>query len=189
MEICFTNGLFIIILLTVRIGLVVWSIRDSRNRGDGNSLLWGVLIFVFGVIGCLIYILSRPTGQLIICNNCGGRKLMHVVKCPHCQYEPNINHHKTHNYEISNMNIFKHRKITNSKTNTRRNITTKKRFCIKCGTEAPGSFCSNCSNLLVRKKLHIKRRKAEPKKKKRKAASHTANTYVYKKKKIHRRKK
>ncbi len=48
----------IIVVLVIRIGMIVWMVKDAKSRGI-NPTLWGVLIGLLGWIGCLIYFVSR----------------------------------------------------------------------------------------------------------------------------------
>jgi len=36
------------------------------------------------VIGLIIYISSRPQGNVVQCSNCQNKRLQASVKCPHC---------------------------------------------------------------------------------------------------------
>jgi hypothetical protein len=83
------GGLLLILLvilagLAINIALLVWVARDAKNRGMDNSMLWMVLVMFTGLIGLLIYILSRPSGNLIQCPHCNGKRLQVSAKCPHC---------------------------------------------------------------------------------------------------------
>jgi uncharacterized membrane protein YhaH (DUF805 family) len=84
---CGCCGTFIaipIILVVLNIALLVWVARDAKARGMDSSVLWMLLVFFTSFIGLIIYILSRPQGNLVACPNCGNQKLQAAVRCPHC---------------------------------------------------------------------------------------------------------
>jgi hypothetical protein len=77
--------LFIIVAIAIlNIALLVWVARDAKNRGMGSAVGWVFLILFTGVIGWIIYLFSRPGGDLIICEHCHNKKLMVTRLCPHC---------------------------------------------------------------------------------------------------------
>jgi len=41
------------------LGLAYWVYRDANRRNMDNALLWGVVTFVLGLIGLVIYLLVR----------------------------------------------------------------------------------------------------------------------------------
>ena len=73
-----------ICILALNIALLVWVARDAKSRGMDSSVLWMVLVMFTSVIGLIIYILSRPQGNLIRCQSCGNQRLQASAKCPHC---------------------------------------------------------------------------------------------------------
>jgi len=84
---CGCCGTFIFIpiaLLALSIALLVWVARDAKARGMDNAVLWMLVVFFLNLIGLLIYVLSRPQGNLYPCPNCGNMRLQASVKCPHC---------------------------------------------------------------------------------------------------------
>jgi hypothetical protein len=84
---CGCCGTFIFIpiaFLALSIALLVWVARDAKARGMDNAVLWMLLVFCTNLIGLLIYVLSRPQGNLYQCPNCGNKRLQASVKCPHC---------------------------------------------------------------------------------------------------------
>lgn len=76
---------FMYLLVSVLVG--IWVIKDCRNRSMGNlvGVIWMLMIFPFNLIALIIYLGSRPSGNLIACRRCQNLKLAHVLKCPHCQ--------------------------------------------------------------------------------------------------------
>ena len=81
------GGVFLLIpiaLLALHIVLLVWVARDAKARGMDNAVMWMILVLILGVIGLVIYILSRPQGNLIQCANSANKRLQASVKCPHC---------------------------------------------------------------------------------------------------------
>lgn len=71
-------------LIALNIALLVWVARDAKSRGLDNSVLWMILVLVTGVVGLIIYIFSRPKGELVRCPQCGNSRLQVSAKCPHC---------------------------------------------------------------------------------------------------------
>jgi len=81
---CSTILLIPVVLVGLDIALLVWVARDAKARGMDSAVLWMLLVFFTSVIGLIIYLLSRPQGNVIPCNNCGNRRLQASVRCPHC---------------------------------------------------------------------------------------------------------
>jgi hypothetical protein len=73
-----------IVIVVINIAMLVWVARDAKARGMDNAILWVLLVFFTSIIGLIIYILSRPQGNLVPCPNCGNQKLQASVRCPHC---------------------------------------------------------------------------------------------------------
>lgn len=84
--VCSGCGIFLIALVVLNIALLVWVARDAKARGMDSSVLWMLLVFFTGLIGLVIYLFSRPQGNLISCPNCGNKRLQASVKCPHCGF-------------------------------------------------------------------------------------------------------
>jgi len=81
---CSTFLFIPIALIALNIALLVWVARDAKARGMDNAVLWMLLVMCTSVVGLIIYILSRPQGDLIACANCKNRRLRASVRCPHC---------------------------------------------------------------------------------------------------------
>ena len=73
-----------IAIVALNIALLVWVARDAKGRGMDSAVLWMALVMLTGVVGLLIYILSRPQGNLITCPSCGNNRLQASARCPHC---------------------------------------------------------------------------------------------------------
>jgi hypothetical protein len=87
---CGCCGTFIFIpiaFLALSIAMLVWVARDAKARGMDSAVLWMLLVFFLNVIGLVIYLLSRPQGITVPCPNCGNKRLLASVKCPHCGFE------------------------------------------------------------------------------------------------------
>ena len=82
--VCSTFIFIPIALIVLNIALLVWVARDAKARGMDSSVLWMLLVLFTSVIGLVIYLLSRPQGNLIQCPNCNNQRLQASVKCPHC---------------------------------------------------------------------------------------------------------
>lgn len=82
---CCGTFLFIpILFLVLNIALLVWVARDAKSRGMDNAVLWMILVLCTSIVGLIIYLFSRPQGNLVACANCGNKKLQAAVRCPHC---------------------------------------------------------------------------------------------------------
>ena len=73
-----------IVFIVLSIALLVWVARDAKSRGMDSAVLWMVLVFFTNVIGLIIYIFSRPQGNLVQCASCNNQRLQASAKCPHC---------------------------------------------------------------------------------------------------------
>lgn len=81
------SGFFVVLivaLVATWIMLLVWVARDAKNRGVENPVLWMLLVFFLHTIGLILYLLTRPGGNLIPCPSCGNKKLQYANVCPHC---------------------------------------------------------------------------------------------------------
>ncbi len=75
-----------IIIIALNIAMLVWVARDAKARGMDTAVGWMALVFFTSLIGLIIYIFSRPQGNLIPCPNCNNKKLQAAIKCPHCGF-------------------------------------------------------------------------------------------------------
>lgn len=75
---------FFLAVVALNVAILVWVARDSKARGLDNGVLWMLLVFFTGIIGLIVYILARPQGNLVVCPNCGNKRLQTSVKCPSC---------------------------------------------------------------------------------------------------------
>jgi hypothetical protein len=80
------SGLIMIplVILALNIVLLVWVARDAKARGMDNAVLWMILVMVTSIFGFIIYMFSRPQGNLIQCQHCSNKRLQASAKCPHC---------------------------------------------------------------------------------------------------------
>ncbi len=76
--------IFILVLFIVWISIVAWVAGDAKKRGTGGTM-WGILTFFLGLLGLLVYLISRPKGNLVSCGFCGKEKLETLNQCPHCK--------------------------------------------------------------------------------------------------------
>jgi len=80
-------GLIICIIgasIALNIVLLVWVARDARNRGMDSPVIWMVVVLLTSWVGLLIYLFTRPKGNLIPCPSCNNKRLAVGAKCPHC---------------------------------------------------------------------------------------------------------
>ena len=85
----FKGGLatYLIILFVIAVVytlMLIWVVRDARNRSVDNGVMWMIVVFSLQVFGLLIYLASRPHGRLILCEHCMNKRLEYVRTCPHC---------------------------------------------------------------------------------------------------------
>jgi len=73
-----------IAILALNIALLIWVARDAKSRGMDSAVMWMILVMLTSVIGLIIYIFSRPQGNLVQCQNCHNKRLQASAKCPHC---------------------------------------------------------------------------------------------------------
>ena len=73
-----------IAIFVLNIALLVWVARDAKARGMDSSVIWMILVMFTSVIGLIIYMFSRPQGNVIQCPNCNNKRLQASAKCPHC---------------------------------------------------------------------------------------------------------
>jgi len=83
------GGLAVMILvplgiIALNIALLVWVARDAKARGMDSAVLWMILVMVTSVLGLIIYLFSRPQGNVVRCQSCGNNRLQASAKCPHC---------------------------------------------------------------------------------------------------------
>lgn len=71
-------------ILVLNILLLVWVAKDAKARGMDNSTLWMVVVMFTSFIGLIIYLMSRPKGQLAPCDSCGNKRMAASAICPHC---------------------------------------------------------------------------------------------------------
>jgi Phospholipase_D-nuclease N-terminal len=85
---CAACGGFTIFVLVgvpvLSIALLIWVARDAKSRGMDSAVLWMLLVFFTNIIGLIIYLFSRPQGNLIQCPHCNNKRLQASAKCPHC---------------------------------------------------------------------------------------------------------
>lgn len=80
-------GVLIVIpiaIFVLNIALLVWVVRDAKARGMDSAVLWMVLVMFTSVLGLIIYIFSRPQGNLVQCQHCQNKRLQASARCPHC---------------------------------------------------------------------------------------------------------
>lgn len=74
-----------IIFLVSSVGMLIWMARDSRNRGMESVASWITPVLLTNILAFLVYLLSRPKGQLVSCRHCNNRCLENALNCPHCR--------------------------------------------------------------------------------------------------------
>lgn len=81
----FVYLLFIALMIGVAVVVVVLIFkfikRDTIARGDNPNKAWFALL---GLLGLLIYVLTRPQGNVMPCPSCGQSRMQGLPRCPHC---------------------------------------------------------------------------------------------------------
>jgi predicted membrane protein len=77
--------LVILFMLAVAVVIIViifkYIKKDAIARGDNPSKAWFALL---GLLGLLIYVLTRPQGNVMPCPSCGQSRMQGLPRCPHC---------------------------------------------------------------------------------------------------------
>ena len=73
-----------LVVLILNIILLIWVAKDAKARNLDGAGMWMAIVFFLGPLGLVIYIFSRPQGNLISCRTCGNKRLQVSAKCPHC---------------------------------------------------------------------------------------------------------
>jgi len=82
---CGGGFIFIIIAaFVINIAILVWVARDAKARSMDSAVLWMLLVLCTGLLGLIIYLFSRPQGNVISCPSCNNKRLQASAKCPHC---------------------------------------------------------------------------------------------------------
>jgi len=56
----FGRVIIIIAAFLFHLFLVAWVSHDARNRGEDSVPVWAIFIFLFGLLGMLVYFVARP---------------------------------------------------------------------------------------------------------------------------------
>jgi hypothetical protein len=73
----------VLIFLLTLILIIAWVVRDARARGTDGAI-WVIVLLASHVLGLLVYLASRPAGQLVPCVHCGNPRLQSMRLCPVC---------------------------------------------------------------------------------------------------------
>lgn len=73
-----------VVVIALHIWMLVWVARDARSRGL-DPAMWVILVVLTSFIGFVVYLFSRPQGNLVTCAHCGNRRMQAGVVCPACQ--------------------------------------------------------------------------------------------------------
>ncbi len=81
---------YLVILVAVLAGAIAlivfifkWIKKDAKSRGmpNADTICWLALL---GLLGLLIYVLTRPQGNTFPCQSCGMMRMNGLPQCPHC---------------------------------------------------------------------------------------------------------
>ncbi len=66
--------------------LTIWATMDSKKRGysPGRMILIFFMVLLIPVIGLILYLILRPSGNMVACPKCGKKALSHLKRCPNC---------------------------------------------------------------------------------------------------------
>lgn len=82
---CGAYIVFLLLILAAVIGITVfifkWIKKDALARGDNPSKAWFALL---GLLGLLIYVLTRPQGNVLPCPSCQQPRMQGLPRCPNC---------------------------------------------------------------------------------------------------------
>ncbi len=74
--------LFILaVIVTITVIIFKFIKKDAIARGDNPSKAWFALL---GLLGLLIYVLTRPQGNVMPCPSCGKSRMQGLPRCPSC---------------------------------------------------------------------------------------------------------
>ena len=75
--------LLVILAIAVTVIIIIFKYikKDATARGDNPSKAWFALL---GLLGLLIYVLTRPQGNVMPCPSCGQGRMQGLPRCPHC---------------------------------------------------------------------------------------------------------
>ena len=73
--------------LAVTLFMMLYVLKDGKARGDSNVALWAILVWIFPIVGFVVYFFARPKGDLAPCPACKAARLAILAKCPHCGAE------------------------------------------------------------------------------------------------------
>src|SRR5438874_9234253 len=79
--------IMMILVFGVSIAIIVfifkWIKKDATARGmpNADTICWLALL---GLLGLLIYVLTRPQGNTVPCPHCGHPRMQGLPQCPFC---------------------------------------------------------------------------------------------------------
>lgn len=76
--------LVVLVILYIIFYPIYWITKDANKRGK-SGIFWGIATIFFYLITVIIYLIVRPTGNIVKCNYCGKEKLETLLQCPHCK--------------------------------------------------------------------------------------------------------
>jgi len=76
---------FVLLVIGLKVFMAVWVARDAKSRGVPDVALWVLLTVFLNLIGLIIYLCTRPSGDLRQCPHCRGKRMVTLPICPHCR--------------------------------------------------------------------------------------------------------
>lgn len=75
--------LLVVLAIAVTVIIIIFKYikKDAMARGDNPNKAWFALL---GLLGLLIYVLTRPQGNVMPCPSCGKSRMQGLPRCPHC---------------------------------------------------------------------------------------------------------
>jgi len=140
---CGSWVLIVIIGTVLNIALLVWVAKDAKSRGMGGAVGWMFLTFFLGLLGLIIYLFSRPGGDLVVCEHCNNKKLKVARLCPHCGHASDpFGTAPQPDSRKNTMNV----EINLAKETSGPSVIGERSFCTNCGNklQAEDIFCTEC---------------------------------------------
>ena len=75
--------LLFILAISITVIVIIYKFikKDAIARGDNPGKAWFALL---GLLGLLIYVLTRPQGNVMPCPSCGKSRMQGLPRCPNC---------------------------------------------------------------------------------------------------------
>ena len=86
---CAGCGMLLLIVpaavIALHVCLLVWVAKDSKSRGMHETVGWLILVALTGLIGLIVYVCVRSSGDMARCAKCNRFRLVTLPSCPNCR--------------------------------------------------------------------------------------------------------